>query len=29
MAVDRGPVLKKCRTLGISPSVLGLDKKEA
>ena len=27
MAVDRGPVLKKCRTLGISPSVLGLDKK--
>lgn len=27
MAVDRGPVLKKCRTLGISPAVLGLDKK--
>ena len=26
MAVDRGPVLKKCRTLGISPAVLGLDK---
>ena len=27
MAVDRGPVLKKCRTLGISPAVLGHDKK--
>ena len=27
MAVDRGPVLKKCRTLGISPAVLGIDKK--
>lgn len=27
MAVYRGPVLKKCRTLGISPAVLGLDKK--
>lgn len=27
MAVDRGPVLKKCRTLGISPAVLGLDKR--
>ena len=27
MAVDRGPVLKRCRTLGISPAVLGLDKK--
>ena len=27
MAVERGPVLKKCRTLGIAPAVLGLDKK--
>lgn len=27
MAVDRGPVLKKCRTLGIAPAVLGLDKR--
>ena len=27
MAVDRGPVLKKCRKLGIEPAVLGLDKK--
>ena len=27
MAVDRGPVLKKCRTLGIAPQVLGIDKR--
>ena len=27
MAVDRGPILKKCRKLGIEPAVLGLDKK--
>ncbi|MCD7739192.1 MAG: 30S ribosomal protein S4, partial [Lachnospiraceae bacterium] len=27
MAVDRTPVLKKCRSLGIEPSVLGYDKK--
>lgn len=27
MAVDRGPVLKKCRKLGIEPAVLGYDKK--
>ncbi|MCD7750249.1 MAG: 30S ribosomal protein S4 [Lachnospiraceae bacterium] len=27
MAVDRTPVLKKCRALGIEPSVLGYDKK--
>ena len=27
MAVERGPVLKKCRTLGIAPAVLGLDKR--
>lgn len=27
MAVDRSPVLKKCRVLGIEPQVLGIDKK--
>ena len=27
MAVDRGPVLKRCKSLGIEPQVLGLDKK--
>lgn len=27
MAVNRTPVLKKCRSLGIEPSVLGYDKK--
>ena len=27
MAVDRGPVLKRCKNLGIEPQVLGLDKK--
>lgn len=27
MAVDRTPVLKRCRTLGIDPQVLGIDKK--
>jgi small subunit ribosomal protein S4 len=27
MARDMGPVLKKCRTLGLEPSVLGIDKK--
>ena len=27
MAVDRTPVLKKCRSLGIEPTVLGIDKK--
>lgn len=27
MAVDRSPVLKRCRSLGIEPQVLGLDKK--
>lgn len=27
MAVDKSPVLKRCRALGISPSFLGLDKK--
>lgn len=26
MAVDRGPVLKRCRALGIEPSVLGIDR---
>ena len=27
MAVDKTPVLKRCRALGIEPSVLGYDKK--
>lgn len=27
MAVDRTPVLKKCRSLGIEPAYLGIDKK--
>ncbi|MDO5563830.1 MAG: 30S ribosomal protein S4 [Eubacteriales bacterium] len=27
MAVDRGPVLKRCRALGIEPTVLGIDRK--
>ena len=27
MAVDRVPVLKRCRSLGIEPAVLGIDKK--
>ena len=27
MAVDRVPVLKRCRSLGLEPSVLGIDKK--
>ena len=27
MAVDRTPVLKRCRSLGIDPQVLGIDKK--
>ena len=27
MAVDRSPVLKRCRSLGIEPQVLGIDKK--
>ena len=27
MAVDRTPVLKRCRSLQMSPSVLGIDKK--
>jgi len=27
MAVNRVPVLKRCRALGIEPSVLGYDKK--
>ena len=27
MAIDRTPVLKRCRSLGISPAVLGLTKK--
>lgn len=27
MAVDRTPVLKRCRTLGIEPGFMGLDKK--
>ncbi|MDD6208238.1 MAG: 30S ribosomal protein S4 [Clostridiales bacterium] len=27
MAVDRTPVLKRCRSLGIEPAVMGLDKK--
>ena len=27
MAVDRTPVLKKCRSLGIEPAILGIDKK--
>ena len=27
MARDMGPVLKKCRSLGIEPAVLGIDKK--
>lgn len=26
MARERGPILKKCRTLGISPTVMGIDK---
>lgn len=27
MAVDRTPVLKRCRSLGLEPTVLGIDKK--
>ena len=27
MARDRQPVLKKCRTLGLDPSILGVNKK--
>lgn len=27
MAIDRTPVLKRCRALGIEPSVMGIDKK--
>ena len=27
MAIDRTPVLKRCRSLGIDPQVLGIDKK--
>lgn len=27
MAVDRSPILKRCRTLGIEPQFLGVDKK--
>ena len=27
MAIDRTPVLKRCRALGIDPSVMGIDKK--
>lgn len=27
MAVDRTPVLKRCRSLGIEPAVMGIDKK--
>ena len=27
MARDMGPVLKRCRSLGIEPTVLGIDKK--
>ena len=27
MARDMGPVLKKCRSLGIEPGFLGIDKK--
>lgn len=27
MAVDRSPILKKCRTLGVEPQYLGIDKK--
>ena len=26
MAVNHDPILKRCRTLGISPAVLGYDK---
>ena len=27
MAVNRVPVLKRCRSLGLEPTVLGIDKK--
>lgn len=27
MAISRGPILKKCRALGIEPTVIGIDKK--
>ncbi len=27
MAIDRTPVLKRCRTLGIEPGFMGIDKK--
>ena len=27
MAVDRTPVLKRCRQLGIEPAVMGINKK--
>ena len=27
MAVDRTPVLKRCRSLGMEPMYLGIDKK--
>ena len=29
MAVQKEPILKKCRTLGISPGVMGVSKKES
>ncbi len=29
MAVQKEPILKKCRTLGISPAVMGVSKKES
>ena len=29
MAVQKEPILKKCRYLGISPAVMGVSKKES
>ena len=29
MARDRQPILKKCRTLGLDPSILGVNKKSS
>ncbi len=29
MAVQKEPILKKCRTLGISPAVMGVSKKDS
>ena len=29
MAVQKEPIMKKCRTLGISPAVMGVSKKES